>query len=120
MSDRPHNTDRLVEVGNVNTTRAVDRKRERVIQARICGWPAVPGVACESVPSHGSDQPVEIDPANALAEHVAEKEVTRGINGESRDESQFRFRGGPTVADIAVGRKAEWIPSRNGRLCARG
>ena len=45
LSDWPHQTDRLVEVGNVYVARSVDRQRERVIQGRIRGRPAVPGVA---------------------------------------------------------------------------
>ena len=111
MIDRPHQTDRLVEVGNVNAARSVDRQRERVIQGRIRGRPTVAGVARDSVPSNGGNDPVEIDLANALAEEVAEEQVAREVNGKAGDESQLRLAGGPTVADITAGLTAEWIRS---------
>ena len=110
MSDRPHKTDRLVEVGDVNSTRAVDRKRERVIQARICGRPTVPGVACESVPSHGSDDPVEIDPANALAEEVAEKRLPAESTARPETNPSCALVAGPPSPTSLPGGKPSGFP----------
>jgi hypothetical protein len=90
LSGRPQNTNRLVEVGNVDVARAVSRQPERVIQGRIDSRSAIAGVAACTVTGNCGDDPVQIDLAYALGEEIGNEEIPGRIKRKVGDEFKRR------------------------------